>query len=510
MLNAVLSYVCDLDRGIDRTLIRPALLTGDKQAHTFRIAVSRSGEDAALTGASVSAYFVRADGVTVPITGSVEGSAAVVTLPEGCYRVPGRFQLVVKLAMDSGISTIFWGDGAVASSSTDAILDEEDVIPSLDELLAQIAAAEAAAASASSAASAANNAASSANTAASRADAAAASIEQISAQATTLTPGSEATAAWSTVDGAKVLTIGVPQGIQGPQGPKGDPGKDGSGSVSTVNGVEPVQGNVTLTASDVGARADTWVPTAADVGALPEDGTAADASMLGGKAPAYYLPAQNLLDNSYWRRKSEIVNQRGASSYTTAGAYGIDRWFQRTSSSVTVNSGSITVTGKMKQRLLNAAQGGTYTLAAGNADGSVTILTTHGWDNDAGCYYVELPAGEYVWAALYEGSYTADTLPPYVPKGYAAELAECKRYYNIIPYDMDDYYVNASTTYPSMYPVSFPEMRIIPTVTLRESWNTGSAGVSVGFITKSSLAFQAAATSSRVAWHGEIELNADL
>ena len=507
MLDAVLSFVCDLDRGIDRTLIRPALLTGDKQAHTFRIAVSRSGEGAALTGASVSAYFVRADGVTVPITGSVEGSAAVVTLPEGCYRVPGRFQLVVKLAMDSGISTIFWGDGAVASSSTDAILDEEDVIPSLDELLAQIAAAEAAAANASSAASAANSAASSANTAASRANTAAASIEQIGAQATTLAPGSDATAAWSTVDGAKVLAIGVPQGIQGPQGPKGDPGKDGSGSVSTVNGVASVGGNVTLTASDVGARSDTWVPTAAEVGALPEDGTAADAAMLGGKAPAYYLQPRNLLDNSNFRSP---VNRRGKSSYATAGGYCIDRWFLQEGSTLTVNSGSITVTGTMVQRLLSAAQGGTYTLAAGKADGSVTILTTHGWDNDASCYYVELPAGEYVWAALYEGSYTADTLPPYVPKGYAAELAECQRYYNSIPYDMDDYSVNANTAYPSIYPVSFPEMRIIPTVTLQEGWNTGSAGVSVGFITKSSLAFQAAATSSRVAWHGKIELNADL
>lgn len=33
------------------------------------------------------------------------------------------------------------------------------------------------------------------------------------------------------------------------------------------------------------------------------------------------------------------------------------------------------------------------------------------------------------WAALYEGEYTAETLPPYVPKGYAAELTECLRYY---------------------------------------------------------------------------------
>ena len=33
------------------------------------------------------------------------------------------------------------------------------------------------------------------------------------------------------------------------------------------------------------------------------------------------------------------------------------------------------------------------------------------------------------WAALYEGAYTADTLPAYVYKGYAAELAECQRYF---------------------------------------------------------------------------------
>jgi hypothetical protein len=34
--------------------------------------------------------------------------------------------------------------------------------------------------------------------------------------------------------------------------------------------------------------------------------------------------------------------------------------------------------------------------------------------------------------ALYEGEYTAETLPAYQPKGYGAELAECKRYYRQI------------------------------------------------------------------------------
>ena len=323
MLDAILSFACDLERGVERTLIRPALLTGDSQAHTFRLAVKRGGEDAAITGASVAAYFVRADGVTVPITGSVEGSVALVTLPESCYRVPGRFQLVVKLALDGAVSAVFWGDGAVAASDTDAILDEEGVIPSLDEVLAQVAAAEAAAASANSAAASATTEASSAQTAAARADAAALSIESLGADATTLAPGSAATAAWTTVDGAKVLLVGVPQGIQGPQGPKGEPGKDGSGSVSSVNGVASVGGNVTLTAADVGALPDTYTPPVTSV-----DGKTGDVSvdMLGAyPVGSIYLSASEtspaILFGGTWERIEDRFLLAAGSSYA-AGTEG--------------------------------------------------------------------------------------------------------------------------------------------------------------------------------------------
>lgn len=31
----------------------------------------------------------------------------------------------------------------------------------------------------------------------------------------------------------------------------------------------------------------------------------------------------------------------------------------------------------------------------------------------------------FAWAALYEGSYTADTLPPYVPKDKNVEMVNC-------------------------------------------------------------------------------------
>ena len=232
---------------------------------------------------------------------------------------------------------------------------------------------------------------------------------------------------------------------------------------------------------------------------------------------------RNLLDNSDF---TNPVNQRGQTTYNAKWQYTIDRWIVASASSdgalsLDITDSGITITNTTGnsyfiQRVPKAliTFGNTYTLAYQKSDGTIVVTTIANFEEVGGESYqviYEIPSGTtIVWAALYKGSYTADTLPPYVPKGYAAELAECKRYYNIIPYDMDDYYVNTNTEFPTIYPVSFSEMRIIPTVTLKENWNTGSAGVSVGYRTKSSLGLQVAATNSRVAWHGKIELSADL
>lgn len=69
------------------------------------------------------------------------------------------------------------------------------------------------------------------------------------------------------------------------------------------------------------------------------------------------------------------------------------------------------------------------------------------------------------WAALYEGSYTASTLPAYQPKGYAAELAECHRYYQTIPaLTHIPGVTNTSVSFGAKYKI--PTMRIAPTVSI--------------------------------------------
>lgn len=256
-------------------------------------------------------------------------------------------------------------------------------------------------------------------------------------------------------------------------GPKGDPGdiKD-----LTINGKKPEAGALTLTAEDVGARADDWMPTAEDVGALGKNAQAKDSAKLGGKAPEYYVQPRNLLDNSDF---TNPVSQRSAGNVTAQYGYPIDRWeFDKSSASLDASAGFNTTYRYLYLKNGDATAGtwsalyhkvpgealeaGSYTLvlalhktlsadisALALMDGDTTIKpsATYTPDKDGliiipftlskkpttslllAVYALPGTTVGFDWAALYEGTYTADSLPPYTPKGYAAELAECRRYF---------------------------------------------------------------------------------
>ena len=188
----------------------------------------------------------------------------------------------------------------------------------------------------------------------------------------------------------------------------------------------------------------------------PGSSVAEDSQKLGGVAAAQYalknnVPAHNLLDNSDFRNP---VNQRGITSQI-GGGYGLDRWRADGSGTISVESTGVSLT-NLSFRQPVSLKAGTYTLAfkVSNGellyynftyDGTSTITKTGGRNEITGayinlynqsngvivCQFVLGPEYTYtlVWAALYEGSYDASTLPAYQPKGYAAELAECQRYY---------------------------------------------------------------------------------
>lgn len=332
----------DVDAEIQMTPLKSLYASGDKDAHVFELSLYRGEQEMDLSGASAQGYFIRADGYTVPITGEISGNVVTLTITEGCYYVVGNFNLIIKVSIGESRKSVFWGNGYVVRSMTDAIVDEENVIPSLDELLAQISAAESAAKAANQAASAANSAAASARQAASAANTnassansaantaraaattateAATKIDDMTITATGLAAGAAPTAALTEVDGHYNIVLGIPRGDKGDPGatpqitvqvktgepgtaasvkqtgtaeapvieltiPRGDTGNIGS---LTINGKAPDEaGKVILTAADVRARADDWMPTAADVGALSgtdatltQAGEAADAQKVG-------------------------------------------------------------------------------------------------------------------------------------------------------------------------------------------------------------------------------------
>lgn len=318
----------DVDVETQITPLKSLYASGDKNAHTFELSLYRGAEEIDLSGANALGYFIRADGHTISIKGETNGNIVTLTLSEGCYYVVGDFHFVIKVSIGEIRKAVFYGVGYVTRSATDAIVDEENVIPSLDELLAQIAATESAAKAANQAAlaansaatsaaqaasaagtnaSAANSAANAATAAASAASAAATKIDDMIITATGLAAGAAPTAELTEVGGHYNIVLGLPKGDKGDTGatpqitvqvktgepgtaatvkqtgtaeapvieltiPRGDTGNIGS---LTINGKTPDSaGKVELTAADVGALSGTDAT-------LTQAGEAADAQKVG-------------------------------------------------------------------------------------------------------------------------------------------------------------------------------------------------------------------------------------
>lgn len=198
-----------------------------------------------------------------------------------------------------------------------------------------------------------------------------------------------------------------------------------------------------------------------------------DASLLGGKAPEYYIQPYNLLDNSDFVHP---IAQAGVNGAHGATGYAVDRWNRTSGATVSQAANGLKIvsdktswTAGIQQRIeakrfadvMTFAVRGVFPVACrlfvyigsgttnfgtayfqGDAAERTLVLKLTKPDGLTGDEVVNVyispdtgstgTAAVVRWAALYEGEYTAETLPPYVPKGYAAELTECLRYYRRI------------------------------------------------------------------------------
>lgn len=135
--------------------LRGTAFTEEAKAHTFRIrGVDADGEALPLSG-TVLGKFLRADNMTIDISGSVSDGVASLSLVGDCYNVPGRFSLVIYLSDGTTTVAIYACVGNVYRATSGTELDSGTTVPSLAQLEAAYNNALSAAAAANSAATAA-------------------------------------------------------------------------------------------------------------------------------------------------------------------------------------------------------------------------------------------------------------------------------------------------------------------------------------------------------------------
>ena len=535
----------DVDAETKMTPLKSLYASGDKNAHTFELSLYRGAQEMDLSGASARGYFIRADGYTVPITGAISGNVVTLTLSERCYYVVGNFNLIIKVFIGESRKSVFWGNGYVVRSMTDAIVDEENVIPSLDELLAQIAAAESAAKAANTAATNANNATkaastattnantatkaantaatnannatkaastatTNANTATKAANTAAGKIDNMTVQVSGLEAGATPTANLELVDGHYNLSFSIPKGDKGNTGATGatpeitvkvvtgEPGT--AASVKQTGTAEAPVIELTIPRGDTGSLGNLTINGKAPDAAGKVTLTAADLGALDKNVHMY-----NLLDNSDFVHP---VAQAGVNGAHGATGYAVDRWNRTSGATVSQAADGLKIvsdktswTAGIQQRIeakrfadvMTFAVRGVFPVACrlfvyigsgttnfgtayfqGDAAERTLVLKLTKPDGLTGDEVVNVyispdtestgTAAVVRWAALYEGEYTAETLPPYVPKGYAAELAECLRYYRRIKGDTQTFTGYSSGGWSYAF-IPLQAMRIAPTVT---------------------------------------------
>lgn len=178
-------------------------------------------------------------------------------------------------------------------------------------------------------------------------------------------------------------------------------------------------------------------------------GKAADAAVV-----SRVTTPRNLLDNSDFLNP---VNQRGQSHYVTG--YTIDRWFEGVNFAVDITDEGVALSepselygAPLRQKVLCDKMDVPLTFAVCDSNGDISVVSgipRSEWTlayNEWGTIGIQRTNDNLIlvnikveygnthtfrWAALYEGEYTLDTLPKYKCKGYAAELAECQRYFRV-------------------------------------------------------------------------------
>lgn len=120
-------FMCELTEQAKVYYPKGQLFSQDNQANLVGAKVYENGEEVELSG-SVIGYCNLANGLSIPVNGSISGNQAYIILPQEAYEVPGLINIILKLIQNSQImtlcavvSTVFGAGGVIEDPSQQTI-----------------------------------------------------------------------------------------------------------------------------------------------------------------------------------------------------------------------------------------------------------------------------------------------------------------------------------------------------------------------------------------------------
>ena len=143
MANWLIRQTVDLNEGLKvfpESSAAPLMYPGDHEGHTWEVRCKRGENVCDMSDGTVAGHFLRADGETVTVVGTVDGNICRVKLTQECYAVEGLLQAGMRWTGTGGDKvTLAAGTFVVRETyNSGEIIDPGDVIPTIDDLLNQM------------------------------------------------------------------------------------------------------------------------------------------------------------------------------------------------------------------------------------------------------------------------------------------------------------------------------------------------------------------------------------
>lgn len=136
----IIERVWRQDKGANVDVLNCFVFTGEVGAHKFVISGKNVNTPVDISG-PITANFKNADGVLVPLTGTIEGGKAVVVLSRECYAVEGPFSLMIfadTVCIYAAIANVINSSGDVIAYPTASIPSVQELIEEVQDVIASI------------------------------------------------------------------------------------------------------------------------------------------------------------------------------------------------------------------------------------------------------------------------------------------------------------------------------------------------------------------------------------